>query len=147
MTDLEITSETRISNKEFNTDNIINIHQQSECIYEQSLQRFQFQDEYLQKLKFYGYSIIFFTWLGFIVTIGTIFNLWQWCFKVDENFLDYFNSFPWIKTIINDIKEQNKIVDNYYICIFCLHFVILWIWAVVSWISMKLFRHSKGGGS
>jgi hypothetical protein len=106
-----------------------------------------FQSEYLQKLKVYGYLIIFLTWFLFIISIGTLFNLWQWCFKVDPTYFKYLNSISWIKVILEDIEDQNKVVDNYYICIFFLNFVIFWIWAVVSWISMKLFRHSKGGGS
>lgn len=106
------------------------------------------QHEYIKNLKVYGYMIIVITWLVFTISIGTIFNLWQWCFKFDPYYLESLKSISWINVIINDINQQNSnAVDNYYILYFFLIFVILWIWAVDSWISMKLFRHSKGGGS
>lgn len=106
------------------------------------------QQEYIKNLKVYGYMIIIITWLVFTISIGTIFNLWQWCFKFNPYYLESLKSIPWIDVIINDINQQNSnAVDNYYILYFFLIFVILWIWAVDSWISMKLFRHSKGGGS
>lgn len=106
------------------------------------------QHEYIKNLKVYGYMIIVITWLVFTISIGTIFNLWQWCFKFDSSYLESLKSISWINIIINDINQQNNnAVDNYYILYFFLIFVILWIWAVDSWISMKLFRHSKGGGS
>lgn len=108
---------------------------------------YQPQEEYLRNLKVYGYLFLIVTWILFIFAMGTIFNLWQWCFNENNILIDYLKSIYWINILLDDIKDQNKIVDNYYIYIFFLNFVILWIWAVVSWISMKLFRHSKGGGS
>lgn len=113
---------------------------------------FQQQQEFLNNLEVYGYILIIGTWVLFIFSIGTILNLWQWCFKLNiisehSIYLDYWKSFRWIDWLITCIKEQNQVLDNYYIFVFFLNFVILWIWAVASWISMKLFRHSKGGGS
>lgn len=120
---------------------LVNIH----CENDEELEQ---RDEYLKNLKMYGYMIIFITWLIFIVSIGTIFNLWQWCFSFDPYYIAWFKSIHWISVLIDDVKQQNEsAVDNYYILLFFLVFVILWIWAVDSWISMKLFRHSKGGGS
>ncbi|KAG0682448.1 hypothetical protein C6P40_001484 [Pichia californica] len=118
-----------------------NMHTENDEEYEQ-------QEEYLRNLKIYGYLIIITTWCVFVVTIGTIFNLWQWCFKINPKYIDMLKSTSWVNFILEDINQQNvNVVDNYYILLFILTFVILWIWAVDSWISMKLFRHSKGGGS
>lgn len=101
----------------------------------------------INNLKMYGYLIIIMAWLIFVISVGTILNLWSWSFNVRPETFQYLESFPWVAAIITQWKEQNKIVDNYYLLAFVLNFVILWIWAVVSWISMKLFRHSKGGGT
>lgn len=101
----------------------------------------------IQHLKVYGYLIIISAWLMFIVSVGTILNLWDWCFKVRPDYLRQFEEIPWMALVLQQVYEQNKVVENYYLLCFVLNFVILWIWAVVSWISMKLFRHSKGGGS
>jgi hypothetical protein len=101
----------------------------------------------IQHLKVYGYLIIISAWLMFIVSVGTILNLWDWCFKVRPDYLRQFEEISWMALVLQQVYEQNKVVENYYLLCFVLNFVILWIWAVVSWISMKLFRHSKGGGS
>lgn len=105
------------------------------------------QDEYLEKLEVFGYVIMVASWLLFVVSVGTIFDLWQWCFRLSTFRLERIRSFPLVGEIMKCIEEQNMVIDNYYLLIFFLNFVILWIWAVASWISMKLFRHSKGGGS
>ncbi|AWU77810.1 hypothetical protein CAS74_002518 [Pichia kudriavzevii] len=104
------------------------------------------EDEYLCSLKVYGYSIIVVTWLVFTVSIGTIFNLWEWCLDVGS-VKEWLLKNRWISLVYREVSLQEKPVENYYIFVFFLNFVILWIWAVSSWISMKLFRHSKGGGS
>lgn len=105
------------------------------------------EDEVLQKLKFLGYSLIVGSWLISTISLGFVFNLWQWCFQFDSQKLHLSQKYPRISTILEMVQEQNEVVENYYVFAFFLTFVILWIWAVASWISMKLFRHSKGGGS
>lgn len=104
-------------------------------------------DEVLQKLKLFGYALIIGSWLICIVSIGFVFHLWQWCFQFDPQNSKLIQKYLWVSTIYELIQEQNQIVENYYVVSFFLIFVVLWIWAVASWISMKLFRHSKGGGT
>lgn len=115
----------------------------------ESDEAYEQQQEYLRNLKVSGYLIIIITWILFVFSIGTIFNLWHWCFNFNPQYMRKLKSVPWLKVLIEDISQQNDsaAVPNYYLYLFFLSFVILWIWAVASWISMKLFRHSKGGGS
>lgn len=103
--------------------------------------------QYSENLKIIGYSIIILTWVFFVISIGTILNVWQWCFKIRPGYIQQLQEIPILRVIVNKIIEQNQVLDNYYMFAIILNFVILWIWAVASWISMKLFRHSKGGGS
>lgn len=115
----------------------------------ESDETYEQQQEYLRNLKVSGYLIIIITWIVFVFSIGTIFNLWHWCFNFNPQYINHLKSISWLNVLIEDISQQNDSasVPNYYIYLFFLSFVILWIWAVASWISMKLFRHSKGGGS
>lgn len=105
------------------------------------------EEEVLQKLKVFGYFLIIGSWILLVVSVGFVFNLWKWCFRFDATNSKILAKYKWLETLYELVQEQNEIVDNYYIFVFFLSFVILWIWAVASWISMKLFRHSKGGGS
>ncbi len=99
------------------------------------------QNEPLSNLEFYGYLIIIVTWAMFVVSIGCIFNLWEWCLGNDNPLLQYIID----QTLVLD-GDGMAVVDNYYIYSLFLSFVIIWIWCVISWISMKLFRHTKGSG-
>lgn len=105
-------------------------------------------EEDRKELRLYGYLLLGSAWIIIVCSIGCIFNLWGWVFK-DLNFVDWFKSFnnPTLNFITDSITDQEFVIDNYYVCFLFLNFVILWIWSVASWISMKLFRHSKGGGS
>lgn len=106
------------------------------------------QEDYIRHLKLCGYTLIITAWVLFVGSMGTIFNLWEWCLGENFGLGMHLESIPWIKIMLESIHDQNNgVVDHYYILVFTLNFVILWVWAVASWISMKLFRHSKGGGS
>ncbi|ODV86525.1 hypothetical protein CANARDRAFT_182811, partial [[Candida] arabinofermentans NRRL YB-2248] len=88
-------------------------------------------------LKLLGYSIISVTISMLIISFGCIFNLWGYILG-SNNGNKLFS-----KSLVLD-GDGVEIIDNYYIYAFFLSFVIIWIWCVLSWISMKLFRHSKG---
>lgn len=105
------------------------------------------EDEVLQKLKLLGYSLIVGSWFICILSLGFVFNLWQWCFSFNSKNINSSERYELVTILLEMIQEQNKTIENYYVFAFFLTFVVLWIWAVASWISMKLFRHSKGGGS
>ncbi|VEU23819.1 DEKNAAC105063 [Brettanomyces naardenensis] len=106
--------------------------------------------QYMNNLRLRGYLILFATWLTFVAGLGSVFGLWTWCFnKLDGSFLKAFN-IPLLSPVINylvDAFSEKMVIDDYYSFSFFLNFVIIWIWCLISWIGMKLFRHSKGGGS
>lgn len=101
-----------------------------------------------KELRLYGYLLLVSAWIITVGSIGCIFNLWGWVFK-DIDFVKWFKSMnnPTLSFVVDSIIEQDYVISNYYVCFLFLNFVVLWIWSVASWISMKLFRHSKGGGS
>lgn len=102
-----------------------------------------------KELRLYGYLLLISAWGIFVAVTGSIFNVWQWIFQGFDiaNWIRSHSNNVLMDFIIDSVLEQEYVMDNYYVCFFFLNFVILWIWAVGSWISMKLFRHSKGGGS
>ncbi|GMM27766.1 hypothetical protein DAMA08_004820 [Martiniozyma asiatica (nom. inval.)] len=114
--------------------------------YLERTQQLDEQEEYLRKMNIYGYLIIFISWLLFVISIGFIFNLWGWVFEDGFDIRPLFEG-TILETLVDDYYSQETVIDNYYLFAFFLMFVVLWIWAVGSWISMKLFRHSKGGGT
>ncbi|KAF6010459.1 hypothetical protein HII13_003234 [Brettanomyces bruxellensis] len=106
-------------------------------------------DAYMHELRIRGYFIRILTWLTFVIGMGSIFGLWEWCFSLYSATL--FNTqVPIIGPVISYLKlavSDKMVVDHYYTYAFLLNFVIIWLWCVASWLGMKLFRHSKGGGS
>ncbi|GMG40188.1 unnamed protein product [Ambrosiozyma monospora] len=102
--------------------------------------------EFKDKLRLYGILVLVCTWTVFVVGMGSVFNLWGWCFS--DEVLDRFDGgfITHVRQLFKVFESQNETVDNYYVYCFFLSFAIIWIWCVVSWLSMKLFRHSKGIG-
>ncbi|KAH3662479.1 hypothetical protein OGAPHI_005731 [Ogataea philodendri] len=97
------------------------------------------KDQLAFKLRSYGYLILALSATVFVVTVGTMLGAWKWVFSRPL-------MAPWVASSKVVDSEGDEIIDSYYLFAFALNFVILWIWCVVSWISMKLFRHSKGSG-
>lgn len=98
-------------------------------------------------LKVWGYLILIGTWSVSLISIGCMFNFWSWFFALPG--LSAIAKFFFIPQFIFakfNFPYDNNVVDHYYVYIFFLNFVVMWIWCVISWISMKLFRHSKGSG-
>lgn len=95
-------------------------------------------------LRLYAYIILFGCWVTFAFGLGSIFGLWQWCFEVVPHPSNVDS--PVLKYLVEAFSEDT-VIDHYYSYVFFLNFVIVWLWVFVSWIGMKLFRHSKGGGS
>ncbi len=106
-------------------------------------------DIYMHELRMRGYFIRILTWLTFVLGMGSIFGLWDWCFRLYLASLCRIQ-IPIIGPVFNYLKSaasDKMVVDHYYTYAFLLNFVIIWLWCVASWLGMKLFRHSKGGGS
>lgn len=87
-------------------------------------------------LETYGYILIAVTWLLFIVSINLFFQLWSYVI------------YPWSlypSTQLRHAKWKSAFeqIDVFIVKGWCLY-VMLWWWSLVSWCSLKLFRHSKG---
>lgn len=105
-------------------------------------------EEDRKELRLYGYLLLGSAWVMTVGALGCLLNLWGWVFS-GVDFVGRLKRLqnPLLTFLIESVIAQEDVVDNYYVCFAFLNFVVLWIWAVASWISMKLFRHSKGGGS
>lgn len=104
---------------------------------------------YMANLRLRGYLILIGTWVMFAWGIGSIFGLWDWCFRLRSKALQHIN-IPMLSPIISYLEDafsQETVIKDYYAYAILLNFTIMWIWCVISWLGMKLFRHSKGGGS
>ena len=84
----------------------------------------------------YGYVIIGVSWVIFVSTINSLFRIWSYVIcplAHSEN----------TKTIYEKLYSFFEISDSYVLKLWSIYIVIWW-WSVVSWIGLKLFRHSKG---
>lgn len=70
-----------------------------------------------------GYILLISTWVIFLISIGSLFDLW----------------------IISNPLDSDFPISNYYTYAILLIPVAAWIWCVVSWTGLKLFKHAKGG--
>lgn len=83
-----------------------------------------------------GLILLLSTWSIFIISILLIFDiitvpncLW-WCDTSSSSSEDVVSDFP---------------VENYYSYAVLLVPVMAWVWVVVSWTGLKLFKHARGG--
>jgi len=85
-----------------------------------------------QNLKFYGYAILISTWLLFVITITSFFQLWKFIIS------------PMAGTPFHtQLTTIFTTVDGLVVKLWCIY-VVCWWWAFISWTGLKLFRHSKG---
>lgn len=82
----------------------------------------KFQEEEKTQIR-KGYILLISTWVIFLISIGSIFGFWS--IPEPEN-----SDFP---------------ISNYYTHAILLIPVAAWIWCVISWTGLKLFKHAKGG--
>ncbi|EGV60086.1 hypothetical protein PSN45_002174 [Yamadazyma tenuis] len=89
-----------------------------------------------ESLRLYGYALVVGTWLLFAVSINSFFELWRFV----------------IAPLSMDSRSQQlhqrlvgffSTVDQYVLRSFGIY-VVGWWWALVSWVGLKLFKHSKG---
>ncbi|KAK9463181.1 uncharacterized protein V1516DRAFT_663213 [Lipomyces oligophaga] len=90
----------------------------------------------------YGWIVLASTWAVFIIGIGSVFGVWNWVWAPMVQLLTGRSR---LMIAIDD--ETEFPVDEYYPAIVVLACVVAWIWCIVSWVGMKLFRHAKGGVS
>lgn len=95
-------------------------------------------DEDLRRGKLYGIIIILGVMIYFIGGIGSLFNIWvPMYYKLKSNIFNL--------PVVPSIQANDDWpVENYYAYVIILCPVIFWIWCIVSWVGMKLFRHAKG---
>ncbi|KAK9481030.1 hypothetical protein V1514DRAFT_301195 [Lipomyces japonicus] len=82
-----------------------------------------------------GWIVLFSTWIIFVSGIGSMFGVWKWVWA------------PALQYSEGPFDESNILIDEYYPSMVMLLCVVAWIWCIVSWVGMKLFRHAKGGTS
>lgn len=70
-----------------------------------------------------GYILLIATWFIFIVSTGSLFELWS----------------------IPNPQNSDFPISNYYTHAILLIPVAAWLWCVISWTGLKLFKHAKGG--
>lgn len=79
-----------------------------------------------------GYCILVFTWMLFVVTVGSMFQLWKFVILPFYPLELYYKMYSIL-----------SVIDGYIMTIWSVY-IVIWLWAVVSWIGLKLFRQSKG---
>ena len=81
---------------------------------------------------FWGYVILFVTWLVFVVGMGSCFGVWSWAWDVGET--------PYAPPELED--DATLPIVGYYPALLVLTCVMAWVWVVVAWVGMKYFRHA-----
>ncbi|EME41282.1 hypothetical protein DOTSEDRAFT_73632 [Dothistroma septosporum NZE10] len=83
--------------------------------------------------EFWGWVILFVTWLTFTVGMGSCLEIWSWAWDVGET-----PSAP------PDLEDDPTLpIVGYYPALIVLTGVVAWVWITVAWIGMKYFRHAK----
>lgn len=84
----------------------------------------------------YGYAIIGVSWVIFVSTINSLFRVWSYAINPLSRSED-------TKAIHEKLYLFFEISDSYVLKFWSIYIVIWW-WSIISWIGLKLFRHSKG---
>lgn len=79
-----------------------------------------------------GWFMLIITWGLFVISINTFFKLWVYVIDPLKDTLYY-----------EPIRRACEFADNTILTCWCIY-VLSWWWAIVSWVGLKLFRHSKG---
>lgn len=101
-------------------------------------QNIRTDQEYSARLHsaFYGYLVLTFTWILFLITINSIFQCWRWIIEPLRMTQDTVSLYDWL-------YRKCEFVDDLVVSLWCIY-VAVWWWALLSWIGLKLFRQSKG---
>ena len=85
---------------------------------------------------YWGWFILFVTWIVFVVGMGSCFEVWSWAWDVGET--------PYAPPELED--DPTLPIVGYYPSLIILTGVMAWVWVVVAWVGMKYFKHAKMGG-
>ena len=89
-----------------------------------------------EETAYWGWFILFVTWIVFVVGMGSCFEVWSWAWDVGET--------PYAPPELED--DPTLPIVGYYPCLIILTGVMAWVWVVVAWVGMKYFKHAKMGG-
>ncbi|KAK1059760.1 hypothetical protein LTR12_000892 [Friedmanniomyces endolithicus] len=81
---------------------------------------------------YWGWVILFATWLTFTVGMGSCLEIWSWAWDVGET--------PYAPPELED--DPTLPIVGYYPALMVLTGVVAWVWVVVAWVGMKYFRHA-----
>lgn len=87
-------------------------------------------------LGFWGYSLLLASWMLFLVSTNTIFEVWR--YVIYPLSLD-----PRTQEFHSKLMTWCSIFDKYVMRFWSIY-IVTWWWSIVSWCGIKLFRHSKG---
>ena len=85
---------------------------------------------------YWGWFILFVTWIVFVVGMGSCFEVWSWAWDVGET--------PYAPPELED--DPTLPIVGYYPCLIILTGVMAWVWVVVAWLGMKYFKHAQMAG-
>lgn len=83
--------------------------------------------------EYWGWVILFVTWLLFTVGMGSCLDIWSWAWDVGET--------PYAPPELED--DPTLPIVGYYPALIVLTGVVAWVWITVAWVGMKYFRHAK----
>ena len=83
--------------------------------------------------EYWGWVILFVTWLTFTVGMGSCLDIWSWAWDVGET--------PYAPPELED--DPTLPIVGYYPALIVLTGVVAWAWITVAWVGMKYFRHAK----
>ncbi|KAK9362819.1 hypothetical protein V1504DRAFT_447570 [Lipomyces starkeyi] len=94
-----------------------------------------------------GWIVLLSTWIIFVLGVGSMFGVWKWVWApaLEEGSRNRSLGVLESVGIIDEVSDFP--IEEYYPSMTMLLCVVAWIWCVVSWVGMKLFRHAKGGVS
>jgi hypothetical protein len=82
--------------------------------------------------EYWGWVILFVTWLTFTVGMGSCLEIWSWAWDVGET--------PYAPPELED--DPTLPIVGYYPAVIVLTGVVAWVWITVAWVGMKYFRHA-----
>lgn len=83
--------------------------------------------------EYWGWVILFTTWITFAVGMGSCLDIWSWAWDVGET--------PYAPPELED--DPTLPIVGYYPALIILSGVVAWVWITVAWIGMKYFRHAR----
>lgn len=94
---------------------------------------FEIEPHDYTETEYWGWVILFVTWLTFTVGMGSCLEIWSWAWDVGET--------PYAPPELED--DPTLPIVGYYPALIVLTGVVAWCWITVAWVGMKYFRHAK----